>query len=261
MDEDEEEDDGGWEEHVAQAKRVLGGWKPTGRPPADLLDVLAKLAVAGPAVCALRSLSRIVSVDDVESRVVLLDGAGRIAWALRSMFNRPESMAVIRETAGEGAFWKQVLEYSLDGGLTAVMDEYLHLVRDLAGLFDCPPKHVIEVAAETVCDALTLRSAPQYGRALRWRPARRELDEERRALRTHFAKSFGRTQHDDKDAVQRDEQVRAAFNSPFWPFVLCEHFHRTGGAGFPCLLPCGRALESAFKPGGSRAARGSGQSL
>ncbi len=71
-----------------------------------------------------------------------------------------------------------------------------------------------------MCDALTLRSAPQYGRALRWRPARRELDEERRALRTHFAKSFGRTQHDDKDAVQRDEQVRAAFNSPFWPFVL-----------------------------------------
>ncbi len=127
VDEDEEEDDGGWEEHVAQAKRVLGGWKPTGRPPADLLDVLAKLAVAGPAVCALRSLSRIVSVDDDESRVFLLDGAGRIAWALRSMFNRPESMAVIRETAGEGAFWKQVLAYSLDGGLTAVMDEYLHL--------------------------------------------------------------------------------------------------------------------------------------
>ena len=88
VDEDEEDDDGGWEEHVAQAKRVLGGWKPTGRPPADLLDVLAKLAVAGPAVCALRSLSRIVSVDDDESRVFLLDGAGRIAWALRSMFNR-----------------------------------------------------------------------------------------------------------------------------------------------------------------------------
>jgi hypothetical protein len=131
VDEDEEEDDGGWEEHVGHAKRVLGGWKPTGRPPADLLDVLAKLAVAGPAVCALRALSRIVSVDDVESKVLLLDGAGRIAWALRSMFNRPESMAVIRETAGEGAFWKQVLEYSLDGGLTAVMDEYLHLVRDL----------------------------------------------------------------------------------------------------------------------------------
>ena len=76
------------------------------------------------------------------------------------------------------------------------------------------------MAAETVCDALTLRSAPQYGRALRRRPARRELDEERRALRTHFAKSFGRSQHDDKEAVQRDEQVRAAFNSPFWPFVL-----------------------------------------
>jgi hypothetical protein len=76
VDEDEEDDDGGWEEHVASAKRVLGGWKPTGRPPADLLDVLAKLALAGPAVCALRSLSRIVSVNDVESRVLLLDGAG-----------------------------------------------------------------------------------------------------------------------------------------------------------------------------------------
>ena len=180
-DEDEEDEDSGWEEHVASAKRVLGGWKPTGRPPADLLDMLAKLALAGPAVCALRSLSRIVRVNDDESRILLLDGAGKIAWALRSMFNRPESMAVIRTTAAEGAFWKQVLEYSLDGGLTAAMDEYLHLVRDLAGLFDCPPNQVIEVATETVCDALTLRSAPQYGRALHWRPAQRKLDEERRA--------------------------------------------------------------------------------
>ena len=68
---------------------------------------LAKLEVAGPAVGALRSLSRLVSVDDFESKVFLLDGAGRIAWALRSMFNRPESMAVIRETAGESALWNR----------------------------------------------------------------------------------------------------------------------------------------------------------
>ena len=236
VDEDEEEDDGGWEEHVAQAKRVLGGWKPTGRPPADLVDVLAKLAVAGPAVCALRSLSRLVSVDDVESEVFLLDGAGRIAWALRSMFNRPESMAVIRETAGEGAFWKQVLgvlprwwPHRRDGRVPASRARPPRPPT-------CPPKSRPEaevlVAAETVCDALTLRSAPQYGRALRWRPARRELDEERRALRTHFAKSFGRTQHDDKEAVQRDEQVRAAFNSPFWPVLSSTSIGQEG------LVPC-----------------------
>ncbi|EEF26270.1 conserved hypothetical protein [Ricinus communis] len=39
------------------------------------------------------------------------------------------------------------------------------------------------------------------------------------AIRTHFALRFG-TQDEEAGAVARKESVQAAFNSPFWPFVL-----------------------------------------
>jgi hypothetical protein len=38
-------------------------------------------------------------------------------------------------------------------------------------------------------------------------------------VRVHFAARFGRGQDEDSQ-MQREGQVRAAYNSPFWPFVL-----------------------------------------
>lgn len=38
-------------------------------------------------------------------------------------------------------------------------------------------------------------------------------------VRAHLAARFGRDQTEDQ-AIQREGQVRVAFNSPFWPFVL-----------------------------------------
>ena len=42
----------------------------------------------------------------------------------------------------------------------------------------------------------------------------------RRRLRNHFAMRFGVQERDDGKAGGREGQVRQAFNSPFWPFVL-----------------------------------------
>jgi hypothetical protein len=39
-------------------------------------------------------------------------------------------------------------------------------------------------------------------------------------LRTHFALRFADTKNDDGGEVTRADQVRKAFNSPFWPFVV-----------------------------------------
>ena len=39
-------------------------------------------------------------------------------------------------------------------------------------------------------------------------------------LRSHFAVRFGRGTAEDSKVVQRESQVRGAYNSPFWPFVL-----------------------------------------
>ena len=43
---------------------------------------------------------------------------------------------------------------------------------------------------------------------------------EHRRLRNHFAMRFGAQERDDGKAGAREGQVRQAFNSPFWPFVL-----------------------------------------
>ena len=39
-------------------------------------------------------------------------------------------------------------------------------------------------------------------------------------MRVRFAVRFGRDGTDDEKVLQRASSVRAAFNSPFWPFVL-----------------------------------------
>lgn len=39
-------------------------------------------------------------------------------------------------------------------------------------------------------------------------------------MRGHFASRFGEERSDDGDKITRTGQVREAFNSPFWPFVL-----------------------------------------
>ena len=64
-DADEPEGDGSataWAEHVARARDLAENLLPfdqLGRPPADLVRIIALVAVAGPAVAALRSLSRV----------------------------------------------------------------------------------------------------------------------------------------------------------------------------------------------------------
>jgi len=46
------------------------------------------------------------------------------------------------------------------------------------------------------------------------------VDIARHQARTHLAAPFGRAQAEDAKVVQRESEVRVAFNSPFWPFVL-----------------------------------------
>jgi hypothetical protein len=67
-------------------------------------------------------------------------------------------------------------------------------------------------------DALTIR-APGYGYdVITSANGRVAIRGER--LRSRFALRFGVNTTEDEGHVQRADQVRKAFNSPFWPFVL-----------------------------------------
>ena len=103
-----------------------------GPQPDDLADVLCDLALAAPGVCALRALRRVNTGLDA-SEPNLLSAAARIASGFRSLFNMPETIAMLRG-AGEDTYWRLTLQYGIDGNLQAVLDEYVHVLREVVGL-------------------------------------------------------------------------------------------------------------------------------
>lgn len=216
---EDRDEDSRWADHVEHARKVAAGSLELGPPPADLAEVLATMAVAGPAVCALRALTRTSAADalaDPGARTC----AGRIAWGFRALFNLPEATALIRgaRPGDDTPYWRQVLDYCAAGHLQAVLDEYAHTLLDLEGLFDKPAADAREGLAQAVVEALSLRMGTP-----RVDDFRQDDDSVRivqRQLRNHFAVRFGTQETDDGRAGAREGQVRRAFNSPFWPFVL-----------------------------------------
>lgn len=173
------------------------------------------MAIAGPANCALRALVRPDSddsrLDDHDAR----DSAARIAWGLRALFNQPEATHLVR--AADTPYWQRVLEYSLDGCLQAVLDEYVHVLPEWLGIADRPKAQISQGIARTIYEVLATRRVSYGVREL-------DLDDpidpvRRRSMGGRFALRFGDERSDDGGETRRSH-VRTAFNSPFWPFVL-----------------------------------------
>ena len=211
------DDNTAWQDHVETAKDFVTRKARLGAPPADLLAVLAEIALGGPAVVALRALARVASTANALSAPDVRDAAGQIAWSLRNLFNLPEAIALIRSTHPGEPYWRRILQYSIDGNLQAVLDEYMHVLKESLGLFDHQPSEIVEKISAEVKHASGLRSAPVI------------IDElvggdqpqlKKRRLRARFAARFGEDVDVDDKKANRKDLVRAAFNSPFWPFVL-----------------------------------------
>ena len=225
--EEDDDKDSRWADHVREAKKLvdvgldasLHGSLDLGRPPADLAEVLATRSVAGPATSALRALTR-ASGPDTRTALAARDAAARIAWSFRTLFNLPESTALIRgeRPSDKTPYWRQVVDYCAAGNLQAVLDEYIHTLRDLEGLFAADDEKAWDRLAAAVTAALSLRTgAPRVDEL---QPDDDAVRIVRHRMRHHFAMRFGAQESDDGRAGAREGQVRQAFNSPFWPFVL-----------------------------------------
>ncbi len=220
----DDDGDGGrlWTEHVEEGVRVaLGDHTRLGRPPADLVTTLARLAIAGPAVCALRSFERVLDTSDEDAVRVRL-AAGRIGFAFRSLFNRPEAMALLRAGRRDTPYWRLVLGHGLDGDIDAVLTEHIHVLRDLQGLFDALPGDAAERLARVVEETLSIRASSQPYDVVQalGDDGQVELNKNVRNLRGHVAMRFSTDKSEDEAGGVRADTVRDAFNSPFWPFVL-----------------------------------------
>jgi hypothetical protein len=221
-DEPDDEETAGvsWLAHIEQAKAaaLAGNW-PAGKAPHDLVEVLASMGLAGPATCALRSLLGLYEVAEGADMRTALDAAARVGWAFRSLYNRPESIALVRAGRSE-PYWKRCLEYGMEGCLAAVLDEYLHVLRDSEGQTTSGSAEAFEAVGKAALNALTVKAASLEIDHFSCDPRQGTAMAEKRSMRSLFAMRFGSEKTDDQKQVQRDSSVKAAFNSPFWPFVL-----------------------------------------
>ncbi len=102
-----------------------------GRKPDDLVDVLCDMAIASPAICTYRAyekeLPKNIKMDEFRYAPT------QIGRKFIDRMNLPESIAVIDLKFKKGwddAYWKNVLKYSKQGNLQAVIDEYVHLLSN-----------------------------------------------------------------------------------------------------------------------------------
>lgn len=196
-----------------------------GRMPDDLLDTIAALAIAGPGVCALRSLRR--TFAKAASLASHSAAASKIANSFQTYFNTHDSAVLIRAVAEESGsdYWHQVLRYCGDGCLQAVIDEYVHvLVHDKPHKAPSDPSEPQE-PWDTVADC--------FGIVLGLKPATLvpdSLENKEGTYRLVSAPVRGGVRHarpllEDKHETDREGptttgRLRDAFNSPFLPFVL-----------------------------------------
>lgn len=231
------EEESHFAQHVDLARHFLDEPDALGPPPADLFDVLAKVALASPAVVALRALGRRwpegpdapftrrellhgdtpEPVRDHGASPPLLAGAAWIAMGFRALFNRPEAILLIRGLNTREPYWERILDYAIDGNLQSVVDEYVHVLVESLGLEGAENESALELA-ERIYDAVSLRTITLSHDEFALKDGNIALRQHR--LRCRYALRFGEGEAEDGGEATREDQVRSAFNSPFRPFIL-----------------------------------------
>jgi len=215
----EEEKETGYVEHVHRFREFLENREPLGRPPRDLLDVLVRVALAGPATAALRAMLRVSPSGALSDSLALMAEAARVGLAFRTFFNQPLSISVVNQAYKSGAYWKKVLRYAQAGNLQSVLDEYLHVLNESLGLMEHKPAERAKKLAEALSTALSLRTPSlAFDEIVRDTGERYKLKQWR--IRCRYALRFGDEKGSGIDERTRSSDVRTAFNSPFRPFIL-----------------------------------------
>ena len=194
-----------------------------GLMPEDLARVLTNMAIASPAICALRMLG-----PDTPRAVGL---SWQLAKTIVDRFNTQEAIAMVDLSygkAGEGVHWKNILRYCLDGNLQAVLDEYAHMLLDGHDMQHCSPEELEKRNQALVRDMIRTLKTHTASYNVDTYPAFRhrvknydriDLKKKQIRMRSSYAVGFYDMKDEGKSG-QRKENIRLSFNSPFRPFVL-----------------------------------------
>jgi len=190
-----------------------------GSQPQGLVDLVTDMVLGAPGIVAARTLG-VAGLDERTRRAQ----AARLAMAFWRLFNRPPVIGLLHQLYGRGrgeeggAYWRRVMQYGVSGNLQAVLDEAWHLAWEQHGWAE--GLSAGEVARSCI-EELAARIEPRPSRVHAQFPERDgsgDLAWSELRIRTVFAQRFG-DQRTEEGRLSQDE-VRAAFNSPFRPFVL-----------------------------------------
>ncbi|MGA1984523.1 MAG: helicase-related protein [Acidobacteriaceae bacterium] len=208
----------GFMQHIELFIQAFEGRIKLGRMPDDLSEVVTDFALGSPAICALRAMLRIAKGLPAVAPSTL-SAASRIGDGLRSLFNQPEVTALLRADDERIPYWRRVMSYCIDGNLQAVLDEYVHVLKEITGLTQRTGVEIVVGVADAVVEALSLRASPLRVDDLKATP-HGHIKVNEFSIRCRFAVRFGDVRDDDGHTLIRSGSVRQAFNSPFRPFVL-----------------------------------------
>ncbi len=145
--------------------------------------------------------------------------AYELAGSFISLFNKQESMAIIDVLYGNkgdtDAYYENVASYCVDGNLQAVLDEYAFTLGTTGQEL---LQEMMTGFADTASIQVETRESFLGKR-------------EKSRIRTHFAVGYFNAQVSEK-TMQRTENIRMAFNSPFRPLRAGHDFYRPGGLDF-----------------------------
>lgn len=202
--------------HFELAKAAFTSHSPiaAGKLSNEQLEVIcehiAELTIGSPAICYLRSQRRYKELSND-----LFDAAFNVCSAFLTMFNKPESIAIVRLHSMEGDYWERALRYMIDGNIQAMLDEFVYLLINGENI------HSTNELSDFISDILSVRSSGHEIEDLNEliKDPQKEMIK-RKSIRSHYAVDFGTQKINTAKGAGRQINIRQAFNSPFRPFVL-----------------------------------------
>ena len=213
FDELSDDNGSGLARHIAVALEFARNpQRPVAVDATEVIDDIVALGTHSPGNIAWRALGRLVAEEPAGvTQLGHWRAARTLSEAIRSLFNHYESALLLDKLNLDPVYWRAVLRYCAAGGLQAVLDEYLHTLRSSA-------------AHRPLTDDSLSQAAKDAAAAIEIRPstytAYNPLEpDEGIKLPGRFALRYG-GKGELESTAQRQNEVRNAFNSPFWPFVV-----------------------------------------
>ncbi len=174
----------------------------------EIVSFIANLCLGSASICAIRTLLRLPTEKDN-----YVDAAYEIGNSFITLFNKPESIAIVRNTKRDENYADEVLDYSINGNIQAMLDEYVYMLIDAENLNSCSSiaNHIAEIlsvrtSTVKIDDKDTIKTIHKE------KPTEKNM-------RCHYAVNFGGSKL-VAGKSGKEINVRQAFNSPFRPFVL-----------------------------------------